>query len=207
MKKSLLLLLSCMLCGLLFLSACSEKTSKFTTFDLYNQTADPVPYMLTDGKTAGAYVNTSKAFCGFEVTLTTVDEAENRVMLAVYRYDTDYVTSIAGSPVSAGIFENVKAGERLYLQFEDLPAGRYILTVTAEGASVGIHRQASLPSVETLVHFYYHHLRLESGAFPFSGTFRTSAVKGLSSSDVFTLPDYSWQVETEPTTDGDGTES
>ena len=205
MKKSILLMGIC-LCLAAF-AGCGEKTSKFTDFGLYNQTSDPIPYMLSDGKTAGAYINPLKAFCGFEVTLTTVSETENKVMLAVYRYDTDYITTIAGTPVASGIFENVRADEKLYLQFEDLPAGRYVLTVSTDGSDIGIYRQAAVPSVEGRVHFYYHHLRLETGAYPFSVTFRTSNVKGLDTADVFAVPDYTWDVEPEPENIDGGAES
>ena len=178
----------------LLLSGCGEKSSKFTSYDLYNQTANPTPYMLSDGKTAGVYINPLKDFCGFEVTLTTVAESENKVTLCVYKYDIDYETSLSRSPVVSGIFENVAAGEKLYLQFEDLAAGRYILTVSSTGSDIGIYRHASVPSLEEKAHFYYHLLKLESGAFPFTVTFRTSNVKGLSASDVFAVPDYSWAV-------------
>ncbi len=206
-KKSVLMITFCLLTITVIFAGCSGKTSKFTAFDLYNQTSAPIPYMLSDGKTVGAYINPVKAFCGFEVSLTTVSEAENKVMLAVYRYDTDYPTTIAGDPVAAGIFENVKTDEKLYLQFEDLPAGRYVLTVSADGSDVGIYRQAAVPSMEEKVHFYYHHLRLETGAFPFSVTFRTSNIKGLTASEVLALPDYSWNVEQEPENPDSGSES
>ncbi len=174
---------------------CEGKTSKFTSYALYNETSNPTPYMLSDGKTAGVYINPTKAFCGFEVTLTTVAQSENKVTLCVYKYDIDYQTSLSRSPVAYGVFTDVEAGEKLYLQFEDLAAGRYILTVSSTGSDIGIYRHASIPSVESKAHFYYHFLKLESGAFPFTVTFRTSNVKGLEAADVLAIPDYSWATE------------
>jgi hypothetical protein len=177
---------------------CEGKASKYTSYPLYNETANPTPYMLSDGKTAGVFINSTKAFCGFEVTLTTVAQSENNVTLCVYEYTIDYQTSISRSPVAYGVFDNVKAGEKLYLQFEDLAAGRYILTVSSTGTDIGIYRHASIPSVGSKAHFYYHLLKLESGAFPFTVTFRTANVKGLEAADVLATPDYSWATDGTP---------
>ena len=46
---------------------------------------------------------------------------------ALYKWDTDYYESIAGSPVAEGYFENWQDGVAVYLKFDPLPAGEYVL--------------------------------------------------------------------------------
>ena len=179
---------------MVILSACSgQKEAVYTYYNLFAETDEPYLFMLDEDKIAGVYINNVRDFCGFEVTASVPSFSENTVVLSVYEYTDGYEDSLAGSPLYTASFSNVKDGQTLYLQFEDLEYGKYILTVSSDCNAVGLYRQASLPSVENKAHFYYGDSRLDVGALAFSLVCRTSKVKGLSATDVLVVLDYSSQ--------------
>lgn len=179
---------------LVFLCSCtlSGVSQKYTSYDLYNKTAEPISYSLSEGKVASVYVNLTRAVTGFEIMVkNSSKQNDNSVSMYVYRYEVDYASSLADEPLAKTVFYNVKDGQKLYFQFEDLEPGRYIFAVSATGEGLSISREAAIPEMENLAHFYYQTTRIDVGAFSFSVVFRSSTVRNMNISDIFSTPDYS----------------
>lgn len=197
LKRVFAAVLVSVFCLTVFCGCSGEKVSKFTSFSLFAETENPTPYMLSDGKIIGVYINPVRSICGFEVTVASPNGSVGNVTLSVYEFTTDYASSLEGTPLAKGTFTGVTDGQRLYFQFEDLPMGRYILTASSDSDELGLLRQASLPSLENRADFYYQFARLDSGAFAFTVVCRTSRVSGLTGEGVFAVPDYSVLIPAE----------
>lgn len=194
MRSSLTVMI--LLFVMIFTCSCTVSgiTQKYTSFDLYNRTMSPISYSLSEGKTISAYVNPTRAITGFEIVVRvdpTEAKKEDTITMSVYRYEVDYASSIADEPLASTTFSDIVDGQKLYFQFEDLEAGRYILAVSSNGKGFSINREAAVPEMEDLAHFYYQTTRIETGAFAFSIVFRSNNVRNMNINDLFKEPDYS----------------
>lgn len=62
--------------------------------------------------------------------------------MALYAWNTDYATTIAGTPIATKQFVNFKDNEFLRLYFTTQNAGDYLWTLSSPSESVGVWRFA-----------------------------------------------------------------
>ena len=170
-----------LLFAILFLvSAC---TSAVRGVPLYPEDAAAVTFPVTGGEQFAAKINTTVPFCGFEIKTGEATAGGTSVSLKIYACNVSYEASVSEEPVAQANFSGIKAGDWLYLQTREIPAGEYLLVVTAENDGITFEKTAGKPDS---VSFYYAKTEIANGAFPFRLIYKEEKAGTLTASQLLT---------------------
>ena len=109
-----------------------------TEGDLYPG-GEMVEYRMNANAKYGVQFKTTAAFGGCEVFIPTVPVGDNTLTLSLYKWDSNYSTTVKAASVAAKTLQNVGRSSWAALT-GDFPAGEYLFTVTSgtEGMTVGM---------------------------------------------------------------------
>lgn len=140
-------------------------------------------FPVAEGGEIAARINTSVPFCGFE--LKTGESSENGLVLtlSVYSYSGSYSGTVSSQPVAQAEFSEVQAGQWLYLQTREMPAGEYLLVANVKSAGATFDKTAGRSD---LVDFYYAQSPLPEGAFLFRLIYKADKAEGAVLSQLLT---------------------
>lgn len=152
---------------------------------LYPEDAVSVTFPVTNGGELTAKINTSAPFCGFEIKTGDASSADAVLTLSVYTYTASYQTTVAAEPVAKAEFRSVAAGEWVYLQTREMPAGEYLLVVTANSDGVTFEKTEGKPDS---IEFYYAQTPISDGAFPIKIICKQEKTGELTAAQILTKP-------------------
>ena len=91
-----------------------------------------------EGSTLGLRLSYGVPFNKVTVCMPTWSTTDSSATLALYKWNTDYETSIAGEPVSSKKFEPLRDNAHNALSFDEQPAGEYVLVIKDVKGQVGV---------------------------------------------------------------------
>ncbi|MBQ9779812.1 MAG: hypothetical protein IJW00_02590 [Clostridia bacterium] len=91
-----------------------------------------------EGSTLGLRLSYGAPFNKVTVCMPTWSTTDSSATLALYKWNTDYETSIAGEPVSSKKFEPLRDNAHNALSFDEQPAGEYVLVIKDVKGQVGV---------------------------------------------------------------------
>lgn len=123
---------------------------KYNYIDFYDSTAgDHTPFsLLAEGSSIGMHFNVAEGFLeDFSITCPSWSDNVGSLTMRIYKWNTDYATSVAGTPVKEETFVDYEDNAVLTMVFNEdgakgLEAGEYLVTlgdgVDAGGSGVGL---------------------------------------------------------------------
>ena len=147
--------------AIFLLSACA---SPVCGVPIYPEDAETTAFPVNSGSAVAARINSTVPLSGFEIRTGEGSESDASLTLELYAFNGTYTVSAAASPLQKAEFTGVGAGEWLFLQTRELPAGEYLLVVTAQSDGITFEKTAGKSD---LIDFYYAGSSVNDGAFPF----------------------------------------
>ncbi len=136
--------LACMLAGLMIFSCVSVMTIVSVTAEddhiasdapvvrgAYDASAlaEHVPRAFTEGVPVGMRLNFGAPFTKFTVCMPTWSDKNVSLTLSIYKWNTDFDTTREVSPLASRKIENHPDNGHAALEFDELPAGEYLICV------------------------------------------------------------------------------
>ncbi len=91
-----------------------------------------------EGSSLGLRLSYGAPFNKITVCMPTWSTTDSSAALVLYKWNTDYETSIAGTPVSYKKFDALRDNAHNALTFDEQPAGEYVLVIQEVKGQVGV---------------------------------------------------------------------
>lgn len=86
----------------------------------------------------GIHMSMGAPFNGFDISMPTYSTTDSEANVGIYRWDTDYETTIAADPLYTKRFAPLTDNAHNALTFDELPAGEYFIRIYDIKGSVGV---------------------------------------------------------------------
>ena len=96
------------------------------------------PKQVGEGSSMGLRLSYGAPFNKLTVCMPTWSTQDSSAALALYRWNTDYETSIAAEPIAYKKFETLRDNAHNMLSFDEQPAGEYVLVIQEVKGQVGV---------------------------------------------------------------------
>ncbi|NIA28681.1 MAG: T9SS type A sorting domain-containing protein [Actinobacteria bacterium] len=101
------------------------------------------------GDTAGLKFSPTAAFTSIGPVCPSWGDSEGNLTLKLYRWDTDYATTIAAAPIAEQTFVNFADNAALWMAFDEQPAGDYLWQLSDATQTVGVWKWTDAPEEVT----------------------------------------------------------
>lgn len=108
------------------------------TYANYSASGNHDPVQLTGSDVAAEEFTAPYDFRFIEVTVPTWQTSNASITLSLYRWNTDYGTTISGTPVATQTFSNVQDNSNLQLSFPSVKSGTYLWAVSNPQNTIGV---------------------------------------------------------------------
>ncbi|MFC4596889.1 discoidin domain-containing protein [Cohnella hongkongensis] len=95
--------------------------------------------VVASGETRGQQFEAPDAFNSLRVSCPSWGNSVGNLTLTLYEWDTDYATSVAGTPIAKRAFLNFDDNAWLEMSFPDQPAGEYLWVLSDATELVGVY--------------------------------------------------------------------
>lgn len=143
--------------------------------------AYPESLVPQNGSTAGLKFNAKDSFYGISATCPSWGNNIGSIKLSIYKWNTNYLQSVANAPIATKTFENFNDNAKLSLTFDQQPGGDYVWVLSNGTEQVGVWKWTD--SVDPAISY-----------------FNGLAVDGKYESEIAYNPDLSYSPLTSGTT-------
>ena len=103
-----------------------------------NAVSSHSPLQVSSGTTVGVRMSLGAPFNKLTMCMPTWSTSDSSATLALYKWQTDFETTIAAQPVASKDFQNLRDNAHNALSFDEMPAGEYLFCVQNVTGKVGI---------------------------------------------------------------------
>ena len=90
------------------------------------------------GSVYGVRLRVNAPFCGVSMRLSTYLKKDSVSTLSVYKWDTDYETTVGSKPLASNKFDPVNDNLKHSMTFDELPAGEYFICARNDNSQLAV---------------------------------------------------------------------
>lgn len=116
--------------------------------DLFDRNNSGTAYQLSGQNSVAQKFHSDKALDNISVVCATWSTTDSSIHFALYKWNTDYATTVAGTPISDKTYPNIADGSKVVLDqgSGSLPAGDYLWVATLGSGKIGIWQHSNTVS-------------------------------------------------------------
>lgn len=101
------------------------------------------PLQIASGTKVGVRMSLGAPFNKLTVCMPTWSTTDSKATLALYKWNTDFETTVSAQPIASKAFENLRDNAHNALTFDEQPAGEYFFCIQDVTGQVGIWTMTS----------------------------------------------------------------